>query len=52
MPNMNLKQKRIAAGLTTTELSRLANVSRKTIWNAENGKNVKEITINKIKAKL
>lgn len=45
----NLRQQRIASGLTTTELALKAGISRKTLWKAETGKPVKQVTIIKIK---
>jgi DNA-binding XRE family transcriptional regulator len=44
-----LRQKRIAAGLTTTELALKSGISRKTLWKAETDRPVKPVTIIKIK---
>lgn len=43
-----LKDLRIQAGLSQNALSRLANLDRGTISNAENGKDVQEVTISKM----
>jgi DNA-binding XRE family transcriptional regulator len=44
----SIKQLREAAGLTTVELARKAKVCRKTLWNAEKGKQVKQSTLSRI----
>ena len=43
-----LKDLRIQAGLSQNALSRLADLDRGTISNAENGKEVQEVTISKM----
>lgn len=43
-----LKEHRIKAGLSQNALSRLADLDRGTISNAENGKDVQELSISKM----